>query len=94
VDHGDRVVVLALAEPATARPLVMEGPAVAIWHALGEPGTLSEVAARVAADFGIPAAEVRRDVEAFVPLLVDRGLVVMEGGSGSDPDAERAGPHA
>jgi hypothetical protein len=90
VDHGDRVVVLALSQPATARPLVMEGPAAAIWHALDEPGTTAQVAARVAADFGFPAAEVRRDVETFLALLAARSLVLMERVPRSDLDADGA----
>ena len=90
VDRGDRVVLLALSEPATAGPLVMEGTAVAVWHALDEPGTTAQVAARVATDFGFPAAEVRRDVEMFLSLLSARGLVVMERVPRSDPGGDSA----
>jgi hypothetical protein len=91
VDHGDRVVVLPLAEPTTARPLVMEGSAVAIWHALDEPGTTAQVVARVAADFGFPAAEVRGDVETFLGLLAARDLVLIERDPRSGSDADSAG---
>jgi hypothetical protein len=91
VDHGERVVVLAQSEPATARPLVLEGPAVTIWRALDEPGTTSEVVARVAADSGFPAAEVRRDVEAFLERLDVIGLVLMERVPRSDPDGDNSG---
>jgi hypothetical protein len=69
----------------------MEGPAAAIWHALAEPGTGAEVTARVAADFGAPAAEVRRDVEMFLSLLAARSLVIIERVPRSDPDADGAG---
>jgi hypothetical protein len=78
VASDERVVVLDLSDPATARPLVMEGPGAAIWRALDEPGTTAEVSARVAADFGIPAAEVRADVESFLSLLEAQGLVRIE----------------
>ena len=76
VDGDTRVVLLGLADPATARPLVMEGPAAAIWHALEEPGTTAEVVQRVAADFGLPATEVEADVSAFIEDLRRKMLVV------------------
>ena len=75
VETPDRVVVLALSDPATARPLVMEGPAAAVWRALEVPGSTPEVVARVAADFGLPAAEVGPDVATFLVELAARGLV-------------------
>jgi hypothetical protein len=75
VDHGDRVVVLELSDPQTARPLVMEGSAAAIWHALAEPRTTDQVVAAVALDFGLPATEVDADVRGFLTTLRERGLV-------------------
>jgi hypothetical protein len=75
VESPGRVVVLALAHPTTARPLVMEGPAAAIWHALAEPATVAQVAELVAADFGVPATEVDGDVATFVADLESRGLL-------------------
>jgi hypothetical protein len=74
VDHGARVVVLDLSALQTAHPLVMEGPAAAIWHALSEPRTAQQVTAAVAADFGLPATEVEADVVAFLDTLRERGL--------------------
>lgn len=76
VDGDTRVVVLGLADPATARPLVMEGPAAAIWHALAEPGTTAQVVQRVASDFGLPATEVETDVTTFIVELRRRRLVL------------------
>jgi hypothetical protein len=76
VDGDTRVVVLGLADPATARPLVMEGPAAAIWHALAEPGTTAQVVERVASDFGLPATEVETDVTTFILELRRRRLVL------------------
>lgn len=76
VDGDTRVVVLGLADPATARPLVMEGPAAAIWHALQDPGTTAQVIERVAGDFGLPATEVEADVTAFIVELRRRRLVL------------------
>lgn len=69
VDCGARVVVLPLADPAAGRPMVLEGPAAAVWHALDEPGTSSEVAGRVAEAVGVPPAEVEADVAGFLLRL-------------------------
>ncbi|HET8765970.1 MAG TPA: PqqD family protein [Pedococcus sp.] len=69
VDRGSRVVVLPLADPSAGRPLVLEGPAAAVWHALDEPGTSREVAGRVADAVGVPAAEVEADVAGFLLRL-------------------------
>jgi Coenzyme PQQ synthesis protein D (PqqD) len=75
VDHGSRVVVLPLTDPIEARPLVLEGPAAAVWHALDEPRSTAGVVAHVSADFGIPAAEVELDVAAFLSELAESGLI-------------------
>ena len=69
MDRGARVVVLPLADPAAGRPMVLEGPAAAVWHALDEPGTSQEVASRVAEEVGVAAAEVEADVAAFLLRL-------------------------
>ena len=76
VDGDTRVVLLGLADPATATPLVLEGPAASVWHALAAPGTTAEVVQRVAADFGLPATEVEADVSAFIEDLRRKMLVV------------------
>ena len=76
VDEGARVVVLDLSDLQTARPLVLEGSAAAVWHALAEPGTARQVAAAVARDFGLPATEVEPDVQDFLASLRRRGLAV------------------
>lgn len=86
VDGDTRVVVLGLADPTTARPLVMEGPAAAIWHALDEPGTTAQIVERVAADFGLPATEVETDVYAFLIGLHTMRLV-----TGPDVEARHPG---
>jgi hypothetical protein len=76
VDEGVRVVVLDLSDLERARPLVLEGSAAAVWHALAEPGTARQVAAAVARDFGLPATEVEPDVRDFLASLRRRGLAV------------------
>jgi hypothetical protein len=75
VESPGRVGVLDLGEVTAARPLVMEGPAAAIWSALETPGTTVQVVERVAHDFGLPAAEVADDVRGFLDDLCARGLV-------------------
>ena len=92
VESPGRVVVLDLRTPQTARPFAMEGPAYAIWQALAEQSTTEKVVERVAAHFGIPAAEVEPDVRAFLAELESRGLAFTSlrgtggtGGTGLDP---------
>ena len=75
VESPGRVVVLDLTPPQPARPFVMEGSAHAIWQALDHEPTTAQVVDRVAADFGIPAAEVEPDVVIFLAELESRGLV-------------------
>lgn len=85
VDHGARVVVLDLSTLQSATPLVMEGPAAAIWHALSQPRTAEQVSAAVAADFGLPATEVEADVIAFLAILRERGLAAARPTPEPDP---------
>ena len=90
VESPGRVVVLDLTTPETAQPFVMEGSAHAIWQALDEQPSTDQVIERVASDFGIPAAEVGRDVLAFLAELQARGLASQcprgPGDTGADPD--------
>jgi hypothetical protein len=74
VESPGRAVVLDLATPETAKPLAMEGSAYAIWQALAEQPTTDQVVERVAADFGVPAAELEPDVLSFLAVLESRGL--------------------
>jgi hypothetical protein len=85
VDEGARVVVLDLSDLHSARPLVLEGSAAAVWHALAEPGTARQVAAAVARDFGLPATEVEPDVRDFLASLRQRGLAVSSLIADTDP---------
>jgi hypothetical protein len=90
VESPGRVVVLDLTTPQTARPFAMEGSAHAIWRALAEQSTTDQVVQRVAADFGIPAAEVEPDVLTFLADLESRGLASRSprstGDMGARPD--------
>jgi hypothetical protein len=75
VESPGRVVVLDLATPETAKPFAMEGSAYAIWQALAEQSTTDQIVERVAADFGVLAAEVDADVRSFMDELSSRGLI-------------------
>ena len=92
VESPGRVVVLDLAHPTTARPLVMEGTAAAIWHALAEPATVAQVAGQVAADFGVPAADVDADVLAFLGELETLGLLRQSGSDTHDTGPDPSNP--
>lgn len=92
MDSPGRVVALDLSHPTTARPLVMEGPAAAIWHALAQPSTLAQVAARVAAGFGVPAAEVDTDVRAFLGELETLGLIRQSAAERHDTGPDPSSP--
>jgi 3-deoxy-D-arabino-heptulosonate 7-phosphate (DAHP) synthase class II len=56
-------------------PLVMAGPARAIWLAVAEGGTADEVVARAADTAGAVADEIVDDVRAHLTELVRLGLV-------------------
>jgi hypothetical protein len=92
VDSPGRVVVLDLTTPQTARPFAMEGPACAIWHALAEQSTTDQVVERVAADFGVRAADVGPDVRTFLAELQSRGLTSRFPGEADDTGAAATGP--
>jgi Coenzyme PQQ synthesis protein D (PqqD) len=85
VDDGDRVVVLDLRALHAAHPLVMEGPAAAIWHALSQRRTAEQVTAAVAVDFGLPATEVEADVVTFLATLQERGLATVSPLADTEP---------
>ncbi|PJJ65645.1 coenzyme PQQ synthesis protein D (PqqD) [Compostimonas suwonensis] len=81
VDSGDRVVVLDLADPASATPQALAGSAAAIWRAIGTDadGTggrdTEAIVAHVAGSYAVEPAAVRADVEAFLRELRARALV-------------------
>jgi len=58
-----------------SQPVVLTDSAAGIWRALDEPGTAAEVAERVAADYGMPAAEIVDQVGTFLHALRAQGLV-------------------
>jgi hypothetical protein len=92
VDSPGRVVVLDLTTPRTARPFAMEGSACAIWHALAEQRTTDQVVERVAADFGVRAADVEPDVRRFLAELQSRGLASRSPGEAADTGPAATSP--
>jgi hypothetical protein len=65
-------------------PLVMAGPARAIWLAVTDGGTADDVIAGTAALAGAEPEEIAGDVRAHLAELVRLGLVT-RGGPGTDP---------
>ena len=79
VDHGDRVVALALSDPR-ATPLALEGSAALIWRALHQGGlsTGSAIASRVADETALEADVVIDDVSSFLVVLATASLVAAD----------------
>lgn len=50
----------------------------AIWSALGEGTQPAEIGEAIAAAYGAPVATVQQDVDEFVALALDKGLLVSE----------------
>lgn len=74
VGDADRTVLLDLDDPAHP-PRILRGPAAAVWRAVDGRRTTAAICAHVAEGFGLPAAEVTPDVEAFLHQLAEGGLV-------------------
>ena len=70
-DGGGRFAILDL---GGSQPVVLTDSAAGIWRALEEPGTAAEVAERVAAGYGVPAAQITDQVGAFLGNLHAQGL--------------------
>lgn len=56
-------------------PMVLEGTAASIWAAIDGHRSVAQVVDVVAAEYALPAEDIRADVEAFVADLAARGLV-------------------
>jgi hypothetical protein len=76
VDGDERVVVLDLDRPADP-PVVLVDSARAIWDAVPEARTVSEVVASVAGRYAEDVAVVAPSVRTFLADLVVRGLLVV-----------------
>ena len=56
----------------------LNGVGAFVWEALGEPRSLEELGARVAAEFEVAAADAERDVKDFLSRLLAKGLARVE----------------
>lgn len=74
VDDGQRVVLLDLASPTTARPQLLNTTAASIWRELGEGRTALEIAANLSLGATQPSEGVVRDVVRFLRGLEEAGI--------------------
>jgi hypothetical protein len=77
VDHGDRMVLLNLADLTRPLPQVLEGSGAMIWRALGDPGEprpFDVIVGDVAGSYSVESDAVAEDVRTYLAGLQDRGL--------------------
>jgi hypothetical protein len=74
VDSGERVALLNLQEVGKARPLVLNGPAAAIWQMLSEPKTPDAVVAMLQHRWG-RGTVMQPQVLQFLEMLIQEGLL-------------------
>jgi len=72
VVHGDRTVLMDL---RSEQFFTLDDVGARIWESLGRTATVDEITASLVQIYDAPAAEVRRDVEAFVADLSRDGLI-------------------
>ena len=72
VDLGEEVLILHL---STAGYYSVRNVAARIWHLLGSPIRVSEIAATLAGEYGVPPERCEADVLELLADLVDRDLV-------------------
>ena len=72
-------VMLCTTGPDRDQPISLLGTGAALWAELGDPSTLDEVAARLAARFDADPVQVARDLEATMRDLEARHLLVATG---------------
>jgi hypothetical protein len=66
-----------LYDAVSARPVLLNVSASAVWAAIDATSTIAEIASTIAADFGLRAADVLPDVMATIVRFVDLDLVVL-----------------
>lgn len=75
VDDGQRVVLLDLTSPTTARPQLLNTTAASIWRDLGEGRTVLDIVANLSLGATQPREAVIRDVCRFLRELEGAGIV-------------------
>lgn len=79
VDDGQRVVLLNLTSPTTARPQLLNTTAASIWRELGEGRTVLDIVGNVSLGASQPREAVVRDVFRFLRELEEAGIVHADG---------------
>lgn len=75
VDDGQRVVLLDLTSPTTARPQLLNTTAASIWRDLGEGRTVLDIVENLSLGATQPREAVIRDVFRFLRELEGAGIV-------------------
>ena len=76
VQKGDRVVILDLSAPGSARPHALVGPAALIWNAVAQPGSLDAICSEVESQLSRRDNRLRGETATFLQLLRSQGLVM------------------
>lgn len=61
--------------PDDTTPTSLRGTGVALWSALEQPGTLADLAERLAVEFRADPEAVRTDLEPVIDRLADAGVI-------------------
>jgi hypothetical protein len=72
---GDELVVLEL---ATATYLTLNGTAKLLWEELADGSSVSGLVASLCTRYGITEGQARSDVESFMAVLAERGLIARD----------------
>jgi hypothetical protein len=75
-DLGDEVVVLELTAGAY---FGLEGVGARVWQLLSEPRTVREIVQTLLEEYDVEAERCRRDLDALLERLLERGLVEIRG---------------
>lgn len=76
VEKPQSVLILALSDPASQVPVVLEGTALDIWKRLSTTQTVESLVESIYSDFDVPSATVVDDITHFLDSLVTASLLV------------------
>lgn len=63
-----------IVRPRRGQSVVVDGAGAALWDALAEPGTIDEIASRLARTFDAPVDVVARDVQPVLDVLLEHDV--------------------
>jgi hypothetical protein len=66
---------VVLLPPDSPEPVTIHAAGTALWHALRQPGTTPEIAARLGSRFDVSADTIAHDLAPVLTELLDRGAV-------------------